>query len=103
MNEEANLLYELEAVSKQFGEGAGQVIALDRVDLTVEAGEFLAVAGPSGSGKSTLLLLLGALDRPSSGWLRFDGRDLGELPDSELARLRLRALVVLLQAVYPDP
>jgi putative ABC transport system ATP-binding protein len=89
MTQEATLLYELEAVTKQFGDGTGQVTALDRVDLTVEAGEFLAVAGPSGSGKSTLLLLLGALDRPSSGRLRFDGRDLGELRDAELARLRL--------------
>src|SRR5436190_15478709 len=89
MNGEARLLYELEDVTKLFGEGATAVTALDHVDLRVEEGEFLAVAGPSGSGKSTLLLLLGALDRPSSGRLRFDGRDLGELPDAELARLRL--------------
>jgi putative ABC transport system ATP-binding protein len=89
MTEEANLLYELEDVTKHFGEGGARVTALDGVDLTVGSGEFVAVAGPSGSGKSTLLLLLGALDRPSSGGLRFDGRDLGELPDAELARLRL--------------
>ena len=89
MNGEARVLYELEDVTKLFGESATAVTALDHVDLRVEEGEFLAVAGPSGSGKSTLLLLLGALDRPSSGWLRFDGRDLGDLPDTELARLRL--------------
>jgi ABC-type lipoprotein export system ATPase subunit len=91
------LLYELENVTKRFGEGGARVTALDGVDLAVDAGEFLAVAGPSGSGKSTLLLLLGALDRPSAGRLRFDGRDLGELPDGELALLRLEAFGFVFQ------
>jgi ABC-type lipoprotein export system ATPase subunit len=97
MRGEADLLYELTEVSKRFGEGGARVTALDAVDLTVDAGEFLAVAGPSGSGKSTLLLLLGALDRPSAGRLRFDGRDLGDLPDGELARLRLQAFGFVFQ------
>ena len=91
------MLYELTGVSKHFGEGGALVTALDGVDLAVDAGEFLAVAGPSGSGKSTLLLLLGALDRPSAGRLRFDGRDLGELPDRELALLRLEAFGFVFQ------
>jgi ABC-type lipoprotein export system ATPase subunit len=97
MTEEATLLYRLEDITKRYGEGQAQVTALDRVSLTVDSGEFVAVAGPSGSGKSTLLLLLGALDRPSSGWLSFDGRDLAELPDSELARLRLEAFGFVFQ------
>jgi putative ABC transport system ATP-binding protein len=90
-------LYALEAVTKSFGDGDARVMALDALDLAVEPGEFLAVAGPSGSGKSTLLLLLGALDRPSAGTLRFDGRDLGELPDAELARLRLETFGFVFQ------
>jgi putative ABC transport system ATP-binding protein len=84
-------------VTKHFGDGGARVTALDEVDLTVESGEFVAVAGPSGSGKSTLLLLLGALDRPSSGRLLFDGRDLGGLPDAELARLRLETFGFVFQ------
>jgi putative ABC transport system ATP-binding protein len=97
VNEEARLLYELEDVTKHFGDGDARVSALDGVSLSVDAGEFVAVAGPSGSGKTTLLLLLGALDRPSSGLLRFDGCDLGRLPDSELARLRLEAFGFVFQ------
>jgi putative ABC transport system ATP-binding protein len=64
------------------------VRALDQVDLDVRPGEFLAVRGPSGSGKSTLLQLLGGLDKPTSGSLSFDGRDLTRLGDRELTRLR---------------
>jgi putative ABC transport system ATP-binding protein len=97
MTKEATLLYRLEDITKRYGEGQVQVTALDTVNLAVDSGEFVAVAGPSGSGKSTLLLLLGALDRPSSGWISFDGRDLGELPDSELARLRLEAFGFVFQ------
>jgi putative ABC transport system ATP-binding protein len=97
VTEEATVLYELEAVTKRFGEGDAQVAALDGLDLTVAAGEFVAVTGASGSGKSTLLLLLGALDRPSAGWLRFDGRDLAAMPDGELARLRLRTFGFVFQ------
>jgi ABC-type lipoprotein export system ATPase subunit len=97
MTKETTLLYRLEDITKRYGEGQAQVTALDSVSLTVNPGEFVAVAGPSGSGKSTLLLLLGALDRPSSGWLSFDGRDLAELPDSELARLRLEAFGFVFQ------
>jgi ABC-type lipoprotein export system ATPase subunit len=91
------VLYELEDVTKRFGDAGARVTALDGVELSVDAGEFLAVAGPSGSGKSTLLLLLGALDRPSGGRLCFDGRDLAELRDAELARLRLEAFGFVFQ------
>jgi putative ABC transport system ATP-binding protein len=68
--------------------GATEVHALRGVSFTVDRGEFVAIAGPSGSGKSTLLHLLGALDRPTSGTIRFSGRDVATLNDAELAELR---------------
>ena len=81
-------MYELTDVRKTFRRGEGTVQALDGVDLTIEQGDFLAVQGPTGQGKSTLLLLLGGLDRPSSGSVGFEGRDLAQLSEAELAGLR---------------
>jgi putative ABC transport system ATP-binding protein len=65
-----------------------EVRALDGVDVTVGRGDSLAIMGPSGSGKSTLLGLLGGLDRPTSGSLAFEGREVTRLSDDELARVR---------------
>ena len=65
-----------------------EVRALDGVDVTVGRGDSLAIMGPSGSGKSTLLGLLGGLDRPTSGHLEFEGREVTRLSDDELARVR---------------
>jgi len=83
-------LYELDNVERIYRTRAGEVRALDGIDLTIGAGEFMAVEGPSGSGKSTLLQLLGALDKPTAGSLTFDGRELRELGDGELTSLRSR-------------
>jgi putative ABC transport system ATP-binding protein len=90
-------LYQLDGVAKFFQRGPTTVRALDGVDLEFEAGEFVTLEGPSGSGKTTLLQLLGALDRPSSGRVVFGGRDLAELPDHELAELRLRSFGFVFQ------
>ncbi|HEX8862423.1 MAG TPA: ABC transporter ATP-binding protein [Actinomycetes bacterium] len=65
-----------------------EVRALDGIDVTVGRGDSLAIMGPSGSGKSTLLGLLGGLDRPTSGSLKFEGREVTRLSDDELARVR---------------
>ena len=88
---------ELVGVGKAFVRGPLVVNALQDVSLSIEEGEFLALEGPSGSGKTTLLQLLGALDRPSSGRVLFEGRDLAQLPDGELAELRLRSFGFVFQ------
>jgi putative ABC transport system ATP-binding protein len=90
-------LYSLDGVAKFFQRGPTTVRALDGVDLEIEAGEFVTLEGPSGSGKTTLLQLLGALDRPSAGRVLFEGSDLAELPDHELAGLRLRSFGFVFQ------
>jgi len=93
----AGPLYELSGVTKVYGQGEQQVHALSDVDLRIESGEFVVIAGPSGSGKTTMLQLLGGLDRPSSGSLRFEGRELSELGDGELTELRLDTLGFVFQ------
>jgi putative ABC transport system ATP-binding protein len=90
-------LYELRGVTRTFRQGAEEVVAVNDVDLTIHAGEFLVVAGPSGSGKTTLLQLLGGLDRATSGELMFEGRDLSRLGDSALTRLRLQTFGFVFQ------
>jgi putative ABC transport system ATP-binding protein len=90
-------LYSLDDVAKFFQRGPTTVRALDGIDLEIEAGEFVTLEGPSGSGKTTLLQLLGALDRPSAGRVLFEGNDLAELPDHELAGLRLRSFGFVFQ------
>ena len=89
--------YELNGVGKSFNRGQLVINAVQGVDLTIEPGEFVALEGPSGSGKTTLLQLLGALDRPSSGRVFFEGRDLAELRDGDLAELRLRSFGFVFQ------
>jgi putative ABC transport system ATP-binding protein len=90
-------LYDLRDVTKAYGTGDTAVTAVDRVDLEVRHGEFLVVAGPSGSGKTTLLQLMGALDRPTSGTVLFEGEDLGAMADGELATIRRTTLGFIFQ------
>ncbi|PPK94682.1 putative ABC transport system ATP-binding protein [Kineococcus xinjiangensis] len=85
-------------VRRSYDLGAEQVHALRGVSFTVSDGEYAAIIGPSGSGKSTLMHLLGCLDRPTSGTLRVDGRDVAALSDAELARLRNEAIGFVFQA-----
>lgn len=96
-SEGATPCYELEAATRTYGEGPTLVSALDSLDLTIGSGEFVAILGPSGSGKTTLLQLLGALDRPTAGTVRFEGRHLDGLGEGELAALRLSALGFVFQ------
>jgi putative ABC transport system ATP-binding protein len=88
---------EARAVTKVYRLDGVEVRALDGVDLEVAPGDSLAIMGPSGSGKSTLLGLLGGLDRPTSGTLRFQGRDVTRLSDDELAAVRNRVVGFVFQ------
>ena len=90
-------LYEVKGAKRFFQRGQTTIEAVGGVDLEIGAGEFVALEGPSGSGKTTLLQLLGALDRPSAGSILFEGRDLGELGDRDLAELRLNAFGFVFQ------
>lgn len=82
------LIIEAVDLKKMYRRGAEEIRALDGVTFQVAAGEFLAVVGPSGAGKTTLLQLLGAMDTPSGGSLRIAGREVRQLSDGELTRLR---------------
>jgi putative ABC transport system ATP-binding protein len=87
----------VDAVSKTYRVGTVVVRALDRVSLTVGAGEFLAIAGPSGSGKTTLLNLIGCLDTPTAGEITLDGEPVGALSAGRRADLRARKLGFVFQ------
>lgn len=94
---------ELRAVVKRYGAGPTEVRALTEVDLTVEAGEFVAVMGPSGSGKSTLLHLAGGLERPTAGRVMVAGDDLDAMDAAVLARLRRREVGYVFQRLNLVP
>ncbi|HEX2996911.1 MAG TPA: ABC transporter ATP-binding protein [Anaerolineales bacterium] len=84
-------------LTKTFGSGAMAVIALNRVNISVNAGEFVAIMGPSGCGKSTLLHLLGGLDRPSDGKVIIEGTSIAEMDDDRLTELRRRRIGFVFQ------
>lgn len=85
------------------GEEAAEVHALRGVTFTVDHGDYVAIVGTSGSGKSTLLNLLGALDRPTSGAVRYDGRDVAAMDDTELADLRNTRIGFVFQSFHLLP
>lgn len=85
-------------LKKYYGSNDTLVKALDGVDLSVERGEFVAVVGTSGSGKSTLLHMLGGLDRPTSGKVEVDGKDISRLKDEELTVFRRRKIGFVFQS-----
>lgn len=84
-------------LTKQYGQGPNMIKALDDVNISIEAGEFVAIVGTSGSGKSTLLNMLGGLDRPSSGSVNVDQFELGKLSDEELTVFRRQRIGFIFQ------
>lgn len=91
-------ILQTEALKKYYGCGDNQVKALDGVDLSIEQGEFVAIVGTSGSGKSTLLHMLGGLDRPTSGTVTVDGKDIFALKDEALTIFRRRKIGFVFQS-----
>lgn len=94
---------EAKELSKIYGEGENQVVALDRASLMITPGDFISIMGPSGSGKSTLLHLLSGLDRPTSGHLTYDGKDIYSLSDKELSTFRRRRIGFVFQQFHLLP
>jgi putative ABC transport system ATP-binding protein len=92
-----NTLLETREVSKIYQMGANEVAALDKVSVQIAAGEFVAIQGTSGSGKSTLLNLLGGLDQPTAGEIRFDGEPLAPHDKRHMAQYRRRAVGMIFQ------
>lgn len=90
-------ILQVQNLKKIYGSGENAVHALDGVDLSVEKGEFVAIVGTSGSGKSTLLHMMGGLDRPTSGTVVVDGRNLSNLKSEELTIFRRRKIGFVFQ------
>ena len=88
---------EVKELTKKYGQGESEVIALDQVSFSVERGEFVAIIGASGSGKSTLMNMIGGIDHPTSGSVIIEGNDISSMNEDELAVFRRRNLGIIYQ------
>lgn len=88
---------EVKNLSKTYGIGENKVVALNEINLHIRSGDFFSIIGPSGSGKSTLLHLLSGLDRPTSGSLTYDGKDIYCFKDKELSAFRRQRIGFIFQ------
>jgi len=84
-------------ISKIYGSGENKVVALNKVNLEIAAGDFISIMGPSGSGKSTLLHLLSGLDKPTAGSLTYDGKEIYSFSDKELSAFRRQSIGFIFQ------
>src|SRR5205807_3419366 len=91
---------EMDHVWRTYRVGDSDVVALGDVSVRIQSGELVAVVGPSGSGKSTFLQLIGLLDSPSEGAVRFDGEDVGSLGDAQRTEVRLQSLGFIFQRFH---
>lgn len=85
MHELISVSLEVKELTKKYGEGESEVIALDHVSFSVERGEFVAIIGASGSGKSTLMNMIGGIDYPTSGSIIIDGHEIQAMSEDEIA------------------
>jgi putative ABC transport system ATP-binding protein len=88
---------EVKDLTKRYGTGESEVVALDHVSFSVEKGEFVAIVGASGSGKSTLMNMIGGVDVPTSGSVKIDGHEIAKMNESELAIFRRRNIGMVYQ------
>lgn len=100
---DAPVIIEVQSLSKKYKIGKQKIDALKNVSLTVRKGEFIAFTGASGSGKSTLLQAIGGLDRPDSGKILVDGKDITRLWDAKLSRFRNQTIGFVFQFFYLQP
>mgnify|MGYP001616382475 CR=1 FL=1 len=96
-------IIELNNVVKLYRRGTEKVHAIDEINLSVEKGEFLSIAGPSGSGKTTLLNLIGCVDKPTSGSIKLDNIEMGNLKDKELTKIRATTVGFVFQQFFLLP
>ena len=92
------VILELENITKTYTKGENKVHALAGINLSIEGGDFLAIVGPSGSGKTTLLNIIGCLDSPSSGSVRYNGTILGSMKENELSDYRKQHISFIFQS-----
>jgi putative ABC transport system ATP-binding protein len=100
---DSDVIVDAAGVTRSFAMPAGPVVAVRELSLQIHAGDHVAVRGPSGCGKSTLLHMLGCVDAPTSGTLRFDGRDVAGLSDAARSLLRLRHIGFVFQRFFLLP
>ena len=93
----------IDNISRIYGEGETQVIALNKVSLTIKSNEFVAVMGTSGSGKSTLMSILGCLDTPTSGEYLLSGESIKNIDDEDLSKIRNRKIGFIFQTFHLLP
>ncbi len=90
-------MYKLTEVTKNYQRGRATIQALRGVDLVISGGDWLSIQGPTGHGKSTLLQILGGLDRPTSGIVDFDGKDLAQMREAQVTRMRATSIGFIFQ------
>ncbi len=90
-------ILEVQDLTKKYGEGDSEVVAVNHISFSVEKGEFVAITGASGSGKSTLMNMIGGIDTPTSGDVKIDGRSISSMSEDELAIFRRRNLGMIYQ------
>ena len=95
---ENDIIIKIEKLVKEYGDGDNKLIAVNNIDLEVRRGEFIAITGESGSGKTTLLNCLGSLDRPTSGSIIVNGKDITKLDDNGLSAYRRKSIGFIFQA-----